>query len=304
MNILLTGAGGQLGRELRPLLAELGTVTAVDRSAAGLEGVRELDLADADRLDRLLQEVRPGLVVNAAAYTAVDRAEREADAAFAINAGLPGRLAGWSNDHGAFLLHYSTDYVFSGEADRPYREDDPTGPINVYGESKLAGERAVADSGCAHAQLRTSWVYASHGQNFVRTMLRLAGERDTLRVVDDQFGRPTWARSLAQASMQLLAGRVGDGTVPSLHGTWHYCDSGALSWYDFARSIFRLAAELDLVERVPEIVPVSSDAFPQVAERPQYSVLDTSRIGEDFGIEPPGVETSLRACLQQMKKAQ
>ena len=205
MNVLLTGAAGQLGQELWPRLASLGHIEAVDRLAvSGERKVRAADLSDLNRVEIMLNRSLPDLIVNAAAYTAVDRAEDEPEAAFRINAELPGCLARWAARNGRALVHYSTDYVFDGKGDSPYAVGDPTGPLNVYGESKLAGEWAIQSSGCRHLILRTSWVYSGHGNNFVLTMLRLARERSSLSVVSDQVGCPTWARNLAGVTRQMV----------------------------------------------------------------------------------------------------
>ena len=300
MNIVLTGASGQLGRELLPLLQPLGTVIGLDRSmAAGDSSAMQEDLANLERVEALLNRIRPDLVVNAAAYTAVDQAESEPDAAFRVNAELPGCLGRWLRRNDGLLLHYSTDYVFSGEANEPYPEHAPTGPLNVYGESKLAGELAVTGSGCRHLVLRTSWVYSGHGNNFVLTMLRLARERPSLNIVADQIGCPTWARNLARVSTAVLEQAAGPGSGRS--GIWHYCDRDAVSWYDFARAIFTTAQELGLLARLPETTAVTTSQFPQAATRPLYSVLDTSAIHADFGIEPAGLLGSLRTCIEDMK---
>jgi dTDP-4-dehydrorhamnose reductase len=302
MNILLTGSAGQLGRELLPQLARIGTVTGVDRAASPAgEKTLQQDLGDLGQLEVLLDRLEPDVIVNAAAYTAVDRAESDAAAAYRVNAELPGRLARWTQRHDRLLVHYSTDYVFSGAARRPYREDDPTGPLSVYGESKLGGEQAIAASGCRHLVLRTSWVYANHGSNFVLTMLRLARERPTLSIVADQVGCPTWARNLASVTARALARMIGDPQGSPVRGTWHYCDSGVVSWYDFARAIFDTALAAGLLERAPRTVAVPSAEYPQAAARPMYSVLDTTAIGRDFGIEPAPLEDSLLACLEELK---
>ncbi len=301
MNILLTGSSGQLGQELLPQLRGLGRVTLVDRSVAdGDRSTLKQDLAELNRVEILLNRTRPDVVVNAAAYTAVDRAESESEAAFRLNAELPGCLARWAERNGRFLLHYSTDYVFGGDAERPYGETDPTGPLNVYGESKLAGEWAIAASGCRHLVLRTSWVYSAHGNNFVLTMLRLARERPELSIVSDQTGCPTWARNLAAVSRRLLE-RARSGTgAEAVSGLYHYCDGDAVNWYDFARAIFATAQQLGLLERLPVTKPVPSSGFPQVAERPLNSVLDTTVVRETFGIEPAGLRDSLRTCLEEL----
>jgi len=300
VNILLTGSSGQLGREMLPLLQRQGAVTGLDRSvAAGDLTTVQLDLADLGEVEATLNRLCPDLVINAAAYTAVDRAEAEPDAAFRVNAELPGCLARWVGRHDGLLLHYSTDYVFSGEATAPYTESSGTGPLNVYGASKLAGESAVTGSGCRHRVLRTSWVYSSHGSNFALTMLRLARERPSLNVVADQTGCPTWARNLARVSATLLEQeRAGS---PGRSGLWHYCDRDAVSWYDFAGAIFATARELGLLDRLPETTAVTTAQFPQAATRPRYSVLDTSAIRADFGIEPAGLAESLRACIEEIE---
>jgi len=300
VNILLTGASGQLGREILPLLRGLGAVTGIDRSvAAGDSATLQQDLANLEGVETLLDQIRPDLIVNAAAYTAVDRAENEPDAAFRVNAELPGCLARWARQNDGLLFHYSTDYVFSGEASQPYPEGAPTAPLNVYGESKLAGESAVTASACRHLVLRTSWVYSGHGHNFVLTMLRLAREKPSLNVVADQIGCPTWARNLARVSMAVLeqAGARDSGRS----GIWHYCDRDVVSWYDFAQAIFATAQQLGLLSHLPEMTAVTTSQFPQAATRPRYSVLDTSVIQADFGIEPASLLGSLRACIEDMK---
>jgi len=284
VNILLTGSSGQLGRELLPLLQRQGVVTGLDRSVApGDCATVQQDLSDLGQVEATLNRLRPDLVVNAAAYTAVDRAEAEPETAFRVNAELPGCLARWAGRHDALLLHYSTDYVFSGEASTPYAENAGTGPLNVYGASKLAGESAVTASACSHRVLRTSWVYSSHGSNFVLTMLRLARERPSLNVVADQTGCPTWARNLARVSVSLLEQERAEGRGRS--GLWNYCDRDAVSWYDFARAIFAMARKLGLLDRLPETT----------------AVTDTSAIRADFGIEPAGLTESLRACIEEIK---
>ncbi len=303
MRILVTGAAGQLGRELAPRLAQYGEVVGVDRSIEPSEAAIRQDLGDAAAVEALLNRLRPGLIANAAAHTAVDRAESEPDAAFRLNAELPAWLARWAQAEDIPLLHYSTDYVFPGDADRPYTEDDPTAPLSVYGASKLAGEQAVTGSGCRHVTLRTSWVYASHGHNFVRTMLRLGAERDRLEIVDDQVGRPTWARNLARVSARVVDRWRSGGAGDEPNGLFHYCDGEAVSWHGFAARIFEVAHSIGLLDRVPELAPVGSDRFPQIARRPAWSVLDTARIERTLDLRPAGLEESLQACLEELRDA-
>jgi dTDP-4-dehydrorhamnose reductase len=299
MKILLAGSSGQLGQELLPGLRRLGRVVSVDRSVGeGSPDTVRQDLSDLNRCEILLNRTLPDLIVNAAAYTAVDRAEDETEAAFRLNAELPGCLARWSARNDRMLVHYSTDYVFSGSGSRPYRENDPTGPRNAYGESKLAGEWAVQNAGCRQLTLRTSWVYSSHGNNFVLTMLRLARERPALSVVSDQTGCPTWARNLAQVTLTALDRLAAEGG--SSAGLYHYCDEGVVSWYDFAHAIFSIAQQLGILERVPEMTAVPSSEFPQKAERPLYSVLDATAIRRDLGIMQAGLRESLKSCLEEV----
>lgn len=299
MNILLTGASGQLGQELQTSLAGLGRVVSVDRFPAG-DGSVEMDLSDLHQLEDLLDRQSPNVVINAAAYTAVDKAESEHRTAFQINAELPAALGRWCKRNDRFLLHYSTDYVFSGDSDRPYVEGDLVGPLGVYGASKLAGEWAIGASHCRHVILRTSWVYSTHGSNFVLNMLRLARQRSELSIVSDQTGCPTWARNLARTSAIVLQLAIEAGTDTARQGIFHYCDSSVSTWYDFARLIFELAVELNLLHEIPRLKSVRSTEFPQVARRPAYSVLNTGSIRKVFGVSPPALESSLRACLTEL----
>lgn len=303
MKILLAGVSGQLGQELLPLLSGLGEVTTVDLQVEGKLSAERLrqDLSDLNQVEILLNRLRPDLIVNAAAYTAVDKAENDSSTAFRLNADLPGCLARWTARNHGLLFHYSTDYVFSGQKGQPYLEDDETGPISVYGDSKRAGEWAVAASKCRHLILRTSWVYSAHGSNFVLSMLRLARERPSLSIVSDQTGCPTWARNLAEVSAEVTRQLLKRKTETNLDGLYHYCDRAVISWHDFACSIFRIASQLGMLERVPEIAPVDSSEYPQVATRPKFSVLDTSAIQQTFGIKPAGLEESLGTCLQELQ---
>jgi dTDP-4-dehydrorhamnose reductase len=301
MIILLAGAAGQLGQELLPRLQQLGDVVAVDRAPLpGMGKIQIQDLGDLNRVEMLLNRVRPDIIVNAAAYTAVDLAEENPAVAFQVNQGLPERIAQWCFRNDRFLLHYSTDYVFNGKAGRPYAENDPTGPLGVYGESKLAGEQAIGHSGCRHVILRTSWVYSGHGNNFLLTMLKLARTRPSLSIVDDQTGRPTWARNLAEVSHRIIGQLASDSTGTQATGVFHYCDQDPVSWYEFANEIFSIAHETGLLVNIPATAPVSSAEFPQKAERPLYSVLDTTRIQTQFGIKPPRLQQSLRSCMKDI----
>ena len=300
MKIFLTGAAGQLGTELYPRLARLGSVVAVDLDPGNckVNGCQALDLGNAAALETMLNRTQPDLVVNAAAFTAVDRAEENPELAFLVNAQAPGRIARWAGQNNCTVLHYSTDYVFDGTSNRPYRESDQPSPLNVYGESKLAGERAIAASGCRHAIIRTSWVYSSHGSNFVINMLKLARRQLQLSVVNDQVGCPTWARNLADVSIKMLQSRKrltgsGEGHV------FHYSDTDAMSWYDFASRVFRMAVEMNLLEKAPILKSVRSEEYPQLARRPRYSILDTGKL-RAVGIKPAGLRHSLETCIGEL----
>ena len=304
MNILLTGASGQLGQELLPLLSQLGTVTTVDRNVTlPLTPDRlKMDLGDLNQVEILLNRLCPDLVVNAAAFTAVDRAEDDSPPAFRLNADLPGCISRWASRNDSFLFHYSTDYVFDGQSDQPYKEADETFPLNVYGDSKRAGEWAIAASNCRHIILRSSWVYSAHGNNFVLNMLRLAREHPELSIVDDQVGCPTWARNLARVSSEVTGHLLKHKADSKNDGLYHYCDSTVSSWYDFARTIFHTAVVLGLLDEMPVTHPVKSSNYSQVAQRPLFSVLDTSAIQDTFGVENAGLYESLVLCLEEYRQ--
>ncbi len=292
MRILLLGGNGQVGRELRRSLAPLGELVVATRDGVDADVAANFD--DPAALAALVRESGADVVVNAAAYTAVDKAEAEADAAFRINSEAPAAIAAACAETHALLIHYSTDYVFDGSAPRPYREDDATAPLGVYGASKLAGEQAIRASGARHAILRTAWVYASHGRNFLLTMLRLAGERDELRVVADQLGTPTSAAWIADATAELLRHGVTEA------GTWHLVASGQTTWHGFASAIMEDAQALGLLARMPRVLPIRTDEFPTPAKRPANSVLDTTRLRSDFGIVPVDWRDGLRVTLRDI----
>jgi dTDP-4-dehydrorhamnose reductase len=295
VDILLTGPAGQIGWELRRTLAPLGTVHAVGRATRPLAA----DLSDSDALRAAVRAVRPQLIVNAAAYTAVDRAEQEPGLAMAVNAEAPGVLAEEAARIGAAFIHYSTDYVFDGRAAGPYGEDDPTAPLGVYGTSKLAGERAVQALGGAWWILRTSWIYGARGGNFLRTLLRLGAEREVLRVVDDQRGAPTWSRMVAEVTAQMLVRAGAGGTAPAeavggSAGVYHLSCAGETTWCRFARAIFAQ------IPKAPRIEPITTDQWPTPARRPPYSVLAGDRLAERFGLRLPPWKTALECCLEDM----
>jgi dTDP-4-dehydrorhamnose reductase len=293
MNILLTGTSGQIGWELQRVLSPLGRVVAL--------GHEDLDLADPDAIRARVREVRPEIVVNAAAYTAVDRAESEPALAQAVNAVAPGILAEEAARQSAFLVHYSTDYVFDGAKAEPYLERDATNPLGAYGRTKLAGERAVTQVGGRHLILRTSWIYATRGHNFLRTIRRLIRERDSLNVVDDQWGAPTWARLVAEATGQILvrlapprAGARAD--IPS--GIFHLTCSGQTSWHGFARAIATVEAERGSPSRC-DIRPIPTTEYPTPAKRPLNCRLDCSALEREFGLALPDWEWGLRAAVDE-----
>lgn len=296
--ILLIGSDGQLARELRRELSTLGDVTVAARSGADVR----IDLTEPDTLTEMVRRLRPDWVVNAAAHTAVDKAESELELAFAINAAAPGVLASAAAEVGALLVHYSTDYVFDGQGSRPYLEDDPTGPQSVYGQSKLAGEAAIAAAGVAHLILRTSWVYGLAGNNFMRTMRRLARERDELRVVADQRGAPTWSRHIAQATAQMLAQLGQDRAAwQRLSGLYHLVSQGETTWHGFAETI---VAHQRLREQVKarRVIPIATHEYPVPAPRPAYSVLDTGKLHNNFGIRLPDWRVALAQVQEELDR--
>ncbi|TKR30973.1 dTDP-4-dehydrorhamnose reductase [Luteimonas gilva] len=294
MKILLLGGNGQVGTELRRSLAPLGELAVATRTGElGDKACERADFDAPESLGALVARIAPDIVVNAAAYTAVDRAEDDAQAAFRANAEAPRAIAAACAARGVSLVHYSTDYVFDGGASEPYREDAPTAPLGVYGASKLEGERAVAESGARHFIFRTAWVYAAHGKNFLLTMLRLAKERDELRVVADQVGSPTSAWLIAYATAAALHSQRASGV-------WHLTASGQTSWHGFAEAIVREAHARGLLARMPKVTPIATADYPTRAARPAYSVLGNSAFQRDFGIELPNWHEGLVQVLDEM----
>lgn len=286
--ILLTGVNGQVGFELARSLQGLGNVVALDRSL--------LDLADLDQVRRVVREMKPSLIVNPAAHTAVDKAETDVDAAMRLNAEAPGLLAKEAKSLGAALVHYSTDYVFDGTKDGAYVETDAVNPQNVYGKSKLAGEQAIAASGCAHLIFRTSWVYGMRGKNFLLTMLRLGADRDELSVVADQIGAPTWSNTIAALSANVLAQApaAGVGDWWQEHsGIYHLTASGATSWHGFAEAIF----EFSDLARKPVVKPIPAASYPTPAARPANSRISNDKLASTFGVRAPDWRDALRLCM-------
>jgi len=287
MEILLVGKNGQVGFELQRSLACLGNITATDRNT--------LDLTSDESIRNLIQTLKPDLIVNAAAYTAVDKAETEQDLAMQINANAPKVMAEQAKQLDIPLIHYSTDYVFNGQNDQPWTEQDQTDPINVYGQTKLLGEQAIIDSGAAHLIFRTSWVYGNRGNNFLLTMKRLATERDELSVVNDQIGAPTWSRHIADVTANIIAQAKAAKDVTQFieqhAGIYNLSGAGETSWHGFAKAIFEQMQQQDLQGAQLSAIPTS--AYPTPAKRPLYSCLDSKKLHQTFGIQLPNWQTTL-----------
>ena len=288
MKIMLIGKNGQIGWELQRTLAPLGKVIALGR--------QELDLTDLKAIRQTIREVNPGLVVNAAAYTAVDKAEDEPELAMSINGNAPGILAEEAARCSAVLVHYSTDYVFDGKKRAPYTEQDKPKPISVYGKTKLAGENAVREIGCSYLILRTSWVYGLRGRNFLLTIQRLAAERVELSIVNDQYGAPTWSRMIAEVTAQMLC-RLLLGDSGKIEGLYHLTAAGETTWFEFAEAILELDQENRKGQYETLLKAIKTENYPTSAVRPFYSVLDSSLISKQFALTMPGWQEQLKLAI-------
>ena len=301
-----TGRGGARAnaRAARGVRVRDREIIPATRSGMLDGGIRceSVDLADFGALTKTLDRIAPNVIINAAAYTAVDRAEDEAELAQRINGEALRVLGAWAAQHAARVIHYSTDYVFDGRANRAYREDDATHPVSAYGRSKLAGEIALRESGACHLIFRTAWVYAARGHNFLRTMLRVGAERDALRVVDDQIGAPTPARLIADVTAQVVAQWWLDET-PTCDGIYHLVTSGQTSWCGFARAIFERAQAAGLIERAPTVQAIRTDEYPTRAARPAWSVLDTGKLRGTFDVTLTDWQTALDGVMEELARA-
>ena len=294
MKILLTGKTGQVGWELNHMLSKTDTVFAMGRD--------RMDLSKPETLGSVIQEVRPDIIINAAAYTAVDKAESEPELAMTVNGVAPGVIAEEARKIGAGIIHYSTDYVFDGKATSPYKEEDPTCPLSVYGKSKLAGENAVLQAGIAHIIIRAGWVYSMRSSNFLLTMQKLVQTKKQIKVVDDQIGGPTWARSIAEGTTRILErGLKGGATTPQVFtgsGVFHMTCGGETSWFGFANKIFELSG----LSENTELIPIPTTDYTTPAVRPQYSLLSNRKLKQIFYYEMPHWQNALRECLDSATK--
>lgn len=283
--ILVTGKNGQVGWELQRTLSVLGHVVAIDCD--------EVDFSSPDSLRTVVRQIKPDLIVNAAAYTAVDKAESEPQISMAVNGIAPGILAEEAKRLGAILVHYSTDYIFDGTSTTPYREDDAPKPLSVYGHTKLAGDRAIQAVGGSYLILRTSWVYGTRGNNFLHTMLKLANTKPQLRVVNDQIGAPTWSRLIALSTAQMLAQSMTTHNAP--WGIYNLTSAGHISWHGFAQAIFK-QRDLSI-----EVIGIPTSEYPTPAKRPAFSVLSNQKLQKTFGLTMPSWDAALALCMQDMK---
>ncbi|MEA5555518.1 dTDP-4-dehydrorhamnose reductase [Nodularia spumigena] len=285
-SILLLGSNGQVGQELEKILSPKHKIIPLARP--------KIDLTQPDNLRQIIREIQPQIIINAAAYTAVDKAETEPELATAINVTAPQIIAEESQKLGCFLIHFSTDYVFDGQQTRPYQETDRTNPLGVYGQTKRAGEIAIEQTHPHHIILRTAWVYGTFGKgNFVKTMLRLGKERSEIGVVTDQIGSPTWAQDIADAIAHIIP-----QLTPEIAGTYHYTNSGVISWYDFAVAIFAEAQHLGFPLTPPQVIPITTAEYPTLARRPAYPVLACGKISQLLGTYPPHWRQRLRLMLK------
>jgi dTDP-4-dehydrorhamnose reductase len=292
--ILLTGITGQVGQELPTTLTTLGEVVGVSR--------QEFDLSQPDQIQQQIAQIKPNIIVNAAAYTAVDKAESDRELAIAINANAPKEMAIAAQAIGATVVHISTDYVFNGQNHTPYLETDSTDPLGIYGQSKLLGEIGIRENCDRHIILRTAWVYGSKGHgNFVKTMLKLGETREELKVVADQIGSPTWSYDIAAAITNLLKKSQVDSTIK---GTYHFSNSGVASWYDLAVAVFAEAQQLGFPLKIERVLPITTADYPTPAQRPAYSVLSKNKYTKATGIYPPHWRVSLREMLTELQSVQ
>lgn len=289
--VLLTGKNGQVGWELQRTLAPLGEMVAVDR--------QNMDLSNPDSIRKTIREARPDLIVNAAAYTAVDKAESESDLAMAINGIAPGVMAEEAKRLNAAVVHFSTDYVFDGTKKQSYVEEDAPNPVNVYGKTKLAGEQAIQATGVPHLILRTSWVYGARGKNFLLTILRLSRERSELKIVDDQIGAPTWGRMLAEMTSLALAQHNSATSLVDVSGLYHVTSGGLTSWFGFAGRIIDNAHHI-ASRPGPKLIPIPSRDYPALARRPLNSGLSNKKLRLTFDLSMPSWERSLQMCMDEM----
>ena len=291
MRILLIGKTGQVGWELNHSLSPIGTVFAMSRE--------QMDLSKPETLSPVIQEIRPDIIVNAAAYTAVDKAETEPELAMTVNGIAPGVIAQEAQKIGAGIIHYSTDYVFDGKSTSPYKEEDPTCPLNEYGKSKLAGEKAVTQAGIPHIILRTSGVYGLRGTNFLLTMQKLAQTRKQIKVVDDQIGAPTWSKAIAEGTARILQQCQIEGTINFAHsGVFNMSCGGETSWFGFAKKIFDQSG---LIEDT-ELIPIPSIEYPTPAVRPKNSLLSNTKLKQVFHHEMPHWQIALKECLNSAQQ--
>lgn len=294
MKILLTGKNGQVGWELNRSLSKLATVVALGRD--------QMDLSMPETLGSVIQDIRPDVIINAAAYTAVDKAESEPELAMTVNGIAPGVIAEEAKKIGAGMIHYSTDYVFDGKAASPYKEEDPTCPLNVYGKSKLAGEKAVVQAGIPHLILRTGWVYSLRGSNFLLTFQKLAQAKKQIKIVDDQTGGPTWAGAIAKGTTHILKQCLKEGALqPSIFshpGTFHMSCGGETNWFGFANKILELSG----LSKSVELIPISTIEYPTPADRPRYSLLSNQKLKQLCHYEMPHWQDTLQECLDSASK--